>query len=70
MTDTIETVEAKVLKTFRDEGTTKTYTKDDDVSLTKGEFANFEAAGLVEAKGAATDGDEKTSEAKTSGARK
>ena len=29
MTDTTETVDAKVLKTVRDDGTTRTYTQDD-----------------------------------------
>ena len=46
---TIKTKKAVVLSDFNDAGTGKNFTKGDQPELEEGVFANYEAAGLVEA---------------------
>ncbi|SEQ60495.1 hypothetical protein [Sphingobium sp. YR768] len=45
----MSTKKAKVLRDFKDAGTEKTFAAEAVVDLTEGEFANYAAAGLVEA---------------------
>lgn len=48
MSDTeTQTKSAKVLRDFKDAGTQRSFVKDETVSITEGEYANYEAAGLV-----------------------
>lgn len=42
-----KTVRAVPVRDFTDAGTTRNFTAGEAVDLTEGEFANFEAAGLV-----------------------
>ena len=48
MSDT-DTVRAQVLRNFTDAGTERAFEADQVVDLTKGEFANYRAAGVVDA---------------------
>ena len=52
MTET-KTVSAKVLRDFNDAGTERPFSQGATIEITPGEFANYEAAGLV----APVDGD-------------
>lgn len=47
MADTDNKIRAKVLRTFNDAGSETTFTGGQDIELSKGDFANYQAAGLV-----------------------
>lgn len=42
-----QTIKAKTLRAFNDAGKEASYTAEQEIELSPGEFANFEAAGLV-----------------------
>ncbi|WP_313326093.1 hypothetical protein [Sphingobium yanoikuyae] len=43
------TKRAKIVRDFKDAGTERSFIAGETVDLTAGEFANYEAAGLIEA---------------------
>ncbi len=52
------TKRAKIVRDFKDAGTERSFSAGETVDLTAGEFANYEAAGLVEAASTAKPADD------------
>lgn len=48
-----KTVNATVVRNFKDDGTKKRFKEGEPVTLTEGQFINYEAAGLVKASASA-----------------